>query len=320
MPSSRKSVKTGAPRQLILAAPRGLCAGVKRAIETAEAALRKFGRPIYCLHEIVHNRQVVEQLAAQGVVFVRRLAEVPAGAVLLFSAHGVPPADREAARRKNLRVIDATCPFVAKAHQAARAYAARGYTIFLIGKHGHDEVVGISGEAPGHVQVIENEEEARAAAAPDARRTAVLTQTTLSWSETQIIRNILRKRFPGIQSPAGGGICYATRHRQQAVQAVARHVQTVLVLGSPNSSNSRRLVEVARAEGVPAELVPDLSALEKHIRPGIKRLGLTAGASVPEQFINQAVAMLKKHGYAVTQEIGAGREKVCFPLPDEIRH
>ena len=320
MSSTSHHGKNDSTLQLLLAAPRGLCAGVKRAIETAEAALNKFGPPVYCLNEIVHNRQVVEQLAAQGTVFVRSLKDVPDGSVLLFSAHGVPPEARAAAQRKKLRVIDATCPFVAKAHEAARAYADRGFTIFLIGKHGHDEVVGIAGEAPNHVRVIETEEEARTADAPDASRTAVLTQTTLSWSETQVIREILRRRFPDIQIPAGKGICYATRNRQQAVQALARHAQAVFVLGSPNSSNSLRLVEVARAAGVPAELIPDLSTLEKHIRPSITRLGLTAGASVPEHFINQAVALLQKHGYTTTQEIGSARENIVFSLPDEIRY
>ncbi|MGI6087750.1 MAG: 4-hydroxy-3-methylbut-2-enyl diphosphate reductase [Kiritimatiellia bacterium] len=320
MSSTSHHGKNDSTLQLLLATPRGLCAGVKRAIETAEAALKKFGRPVYCLNEIVHNRQVVEQLTAQGAIFVHRLEEVPDGSVLLFSAHGAPPSARAAAQRKKLRVIDATCPFVAKAHEAARAYADRGFTIFLIGKHGHEEVVGIAGEAPDHVRVIETAEEARTTDAPDASRTAVLTQTTLSWAETQVIREILRRRFPNIQTPAGKGICYATRNRQQAVQELARHAQAVFVLGSPNSSNSRRLVEVARAAGVPAELIPDLPTLEKHIHPSIVRLGLTAGASVPEHFINQAIALLQKHGYTTAQEIGSARENIVFSLPDEIRY
>lgn len=308
------------PRQLLLAASRGLCAGVKRAIESAEAALRKFGRPIYCLNEIVHNRQVVEQLARQGVVFVRSLADVPAGSVLLFSAHGVPPAARADARRKGLRVIDATCPFVNKAHQEVRDYAERGYTIFLIGKHGHDEVLGIAGEAPGHVKVIETVQEARAAAAQDSQRVAALTQTTLSWCEMQAIGKILRERFPAMQGPPSRGICYATRHRQQAAQALARQTQAVLVLGSPNSSNSQRLVEVVQAEGVPATLIPDMQYLANHIPPNVTRLGLTAGASAPEYLIAEAVALLQKHGFKLVDETGAERENIHFPLPDEIKH
>lgn len=305
-------------KRLILAEPKGLCAGVKRAIYSVEKALEMYGPPIYCLNEIVHNRQVVEKFSSEGVVFVDNLAAVPQGSLLLFSAHGVPPSAREEAKLKNLRVIDATCPFVDKAHQQARSYAAKGYSLILIGKHGHDEVVGIMGEAPESVQVVETLADAREVQVVFPGKVAVLTQTTLSREETEAIRAVLRKRFAKLKFPASSGICYATRNRQEAVKRIAREVQTVLVLGSENSSNSQRLVEIARAEGVKAELVPDLSQLLSLIPPGTNKLGLSAGASVPEYLIDQAIALLSKQGYLPEESDSLIRENVRFALPAEL--
>ncbi|MCA1809738.1 MAG: 4-hydroxy-3-methylbut-2-enyl diphosphate reductase [Kiritimatiellia bacterium] len=306
-------------KRLILAAPRGFCAGVKRAVEMAAAAVRRYGAPVYCLNEIVHNRQVVASLEGLGVVFVRQPREAPEGAVLLFSAHGVPPEVRRQCRERCLRVIDATCPFVDKVHREVRDYAARGYTILLIGKRGHDEILGVAGEAPEQVTLITDVTDARAVTVPDPRRVALVTQTTLSGSETDDLQSLLRQRFPDLAMPRRGDICYATLNRQRAVRALAQQAPLVLVLGSSNSSNSLRLVEVAQTAGAAACLVERIEQLSKIVRGAPDILGLTAGASVPDPFITEVVARLAALGYCRVEEICVAAEDMLFELPPDLR-
>lgn len=306
-------------KKIILTCPRGFCAGVRRAVDIVEAALDRLPRPIYCLREIVHNRQVVAQLRDKGVIFVDDLKDVPCAATLLFSAHGVTPEVRATADRMGFNVIDATCPFVAKVHTEVRRYAAQGYTVLLIGFRKHDEVIGVVGEAPQHVVVVENEAEAEVVGVADSSRVAVITQTTLSADETDKVMRVLRTRFPSLVRPTQSDICYATTNRQNAVMELAGRVKTILVLGSKNSSNSNRLVEVARAKGAAVHLIDSLPDLDAVAMDEIREIGLTAGASTPDSFVNDVVNILKQHGFTEIDEHVFAEEDVHFPLPPQLR-
>jgi 4-hydroxy-3-methylbut-2-enyl diphosphate reductase len=305
----------GPLRTLVIISPHGFCAGVDRAVEIAETVLRTYPTPVYCLKQIVHNRQVIEGLTAKGMRFVNAITEVPRGATVLFSAHGVAPAVREQAARLGLKVVDATCPFVTKVHTEVKRYAGQSYTILLIGDHRHDEIIGVAGEAPDHVTVIGNEEEARAVTVPDPGRVAVLTQTTLSLDEVTRVLEILRKRFPDLRTPPNDDICYATRNRQQAVRLFAARADAFIVLGAENSSNSNRLVEVATTAGCKAYLVSDLEQLPRLPLDRIRTLGLTAGASTPEYFVCEAIERLKTLGFGAVEELSVIKEDIRFTLP-----
>lgn len=306
-------------KKLVLITPHGFCAGVERAVGLAEGLLRTRPHPIYCLKQIVHNRQIIEDLAAKGMIFVQDIREVPDGGTVLFSAHGIPPATREAARAKHLSVMDATCPFVDKVHNEVKRYAARGYTVLLIGHHTHDEIIGVAGEAPEHVRVIASEAEAQAVDVPDPAKVAVLTQTTLSLDEVAGVMAILRARFPVLRTPAESDICYATRNRQQAVRSFARQADAIIVLGAENSSNSNRLVEVARAEGCFAALASTLEMLDAIPLENVWTLGITAGASTPEYFVQEAIGRLKPRGFSAVSEQEIIVENIHFPLPKEFK-
>jgi len=306
-------------RKIVLVSPHGFCAGVKRAVEMADALLRLYPKPVYCLKEIVHNRQVIDGLASRGIVFVTDVAQVPVGATVLFSAHGVPPTVRAVAASRHLRVIDGTCPFVGKVHREVRRFADRGYSVLLIGHRHHDEIIGVAGEAPDRVTVVETEAQAREVQVPDPAKVAVMTQTTLSAEETEHTLAILRRRFPALQTPSESDICYATRNRQQAVRLFARRADAFIVLGSRNSSNSNRLVEVARAEGCRAHLVSSTADLAGVALDGVDTLGLTAGASTPEHFVHEIIAALKARGFTHFEETAAVKENVHFALPCELR-
>lgn len=296
---------SGKMKKIVIAEPHGFCAGVTRAIALAEKALLERAdpsRPLYCLHELVHNRNVVDRLSSRGVVFVKDLSEVPDGETVLFSAHGVSPAIREAAVARGLAVLDATCVFVSKVHEAVREYAGAGCSVLLIGNRGHDEVLGVSGEAPEAVTVISTLDDAETVSVPDPSKVAVVTQTTLAVSQVEEVMAVLRRRFPLLVTPPRSGICYATTDRQQAVRHVARETGFVLVLGSCNSANSNRLVDVARSEGAQAELVPDAEAVAGLARSGrfesVESIGLTAGASTPEDIVASTVEFLRTQGFA----------------------
>src|SRR6201993_3112042 len=274
-------------KSLIRVRPRGFCAGVVRAVDIVELALQAYGPPVYVHHEIVHNRYVVEELRKNGAIFVEAVEEVPLGAVLVFSAHGVPPTTREEARLRELRVIDATCPLVTKVHLEALKFARENRTIILIGHRDHQEIVGTSGEAPEQTVVVDSVEAVDALEVKDPNRLSFLTQTTLSLYDTQEIVARLRERFPTISGPASDDICYATQNRQEAVEQLAQEVDLILVVGSPNSSNSNRLVEVAKRSGVAAQLIDAAKDIDPKWLEGIKRVGLTAGASAPEILVEQ---------------------------------
>jgi len=308
--------KTGMKRKkIILANPHGFCAGVERAVAIAESVLKTRGRPVYCLREIVHNRQVIDDLSHRGMIFVAAVEAIPPGATTLFSAHGVSPAVRAVARARRLRVIDATCPFVAKVHVEVRRYAAKGFTILFIGHRQHDEVIGVAGEAPGQVRVIESVEDAEQVAVADPPRVAVVTQTTLSEEKTDQMMAVLRRRFQTLALPRQSDICYATRNRQLAARALAMQADFVMVLGSEASSNSNRLVEVVQAEGCRACLVGTLEELDAAILGDARILGLTAGASTPESLVLDAIARLKRRGFARVEKLEGIHEAVNFPLP-----
>lgn len=305
-------------REIILARPRGFCAGVERAIAIVELALEKFGPPLYVKHAIVHNRNVVQRLEGMGAAFVEELAEVPEGARLIFSAHGVSPAVREEAETRRLDVIDATCPLVTKVHIEARRFAAQNRTIFLIGHAGHVEVIGTRGEAPGHVTVVGTVEEARRVEPRDPKLVAFLTQTTLSLDDTRAIVEVLRTRFPALTAPGKDDICYATQNRQTAVQALVERAEVVLVVGSANSSNSNRLVEVAKARGASAHLVESYREIDPQWLEGVERVGVTAGASAPESVVSELVEWLAGNSQAEISEIEVVEEDVSFPLPAQL--
>jgi 4-hydroxy-3-methylbut-2-en-1-yl diphosphate reductase len=306
------------PREVLLAAPRSFCAGVARAIDTVQHALQRYGAPVYVRRQIVHNAHVVGELAARGAVFVEELDQVPAGGVLVFAAHGVAPAVRRDATARELTVIDATCPLVTKVHNEIRRYARRGDTVFLIGHADHEEVQGSLGEAPEDVIVVPDAETAARVQPRDPSRVAYTMQTTLAVDEAEEIAGILRGRFPALSAPRTDDICYATTNRQDAVRAIAGQVDLMLVIGSSNSSNSLRLVEVAQREGVPAYLVEDASEIDLRWLAGTTRLGITAGASAPPHLVDQIVHCLGGLGPVSTTESRLTEEDVTFALPREV--
>jgi 4-hydroxy-3-methylbut-2-enyl diphosphate reductase len=307
------------PREIVLASPRASCAGVVRAVEIVERALADRGAPVYVRKQIVHNARVVADLERHGAIFVDQIDEVPAGATVVFSAHGVSPAVRAAAAERDLDVIDATCPLVSKVHAEARRFDQAEFDIVLIGHEGHEEVEGTYGEAPDRTHVIASVDEVERLQVSDPDRVAYLTQTTLAIDETAGIVDALRGRFPALVGPASSDICYATQNRQDAVRALAADCDVVLVVGSGNSSNSRRLVEVAERAGCPAALVEDGSDIRPEFLIGCRRVGLTAGASAPESLVHGAVSALDGLGPVTVSERTVAREEVHFKLPPEVR-
>ncbi len=305
--------------KIILANPRGFCAGVNMAIECLERALEFFGPPLYVYHEIVHNKYVVERFLRRGTVFVESLDDVPEGAPLLYSAHGVSPQIREQARRRKLVAIDATCPLVTKVHLEAVKYAKEGYTIVLIGHEGHDEVVGTMGEAPERMVLVETAEDVRNLTVADPDKVAYLTQTTLSVDDANIVIAALRARFPKIANPPKDDICYATQNRQEAVRELAPQADLVLVLGSQNSSNSKRLAEIADSLGPHAHLIDGVDEIEPSWLVGAQTVLITAGASAPEDVVQECLDFLQKHYGATIEESFVRDEDVHFPLPKSLR-
>jgi 4-hydroxy-3-methylbut-2-en-1-yl diphosphate reductase len=306
-------------RRLLLASPRGYCAGVERAVETVERALELQGSPVYVRKQIVHNAHVVRDLERRGAVFVESEEDAPEGAVLVLSAHGVSPAVHEGAARRRLRTIDATCPLVSKVHAEARRYAAEGYTILLVGHDGHEEVEGTLGEAPEATILVQTAEDADRVQVSDPDRVAYVTQTTLSVDETAEIVATLRRRFPEIEGPQAGDICYATTNRQRAVKELASEIDLLLVIGSPNSSNSKRLVETGRAAGVEAYLIEDETAIDERWLERAETVGLTSGASAPEHLVARVCDWFRARGVEEIVSAGAVVENVFFRLPLEIR-
>jgi 4-hydroxy-3-methylbut-2-enyl diphosphate reductase len=308
-----------APERLLLAAPRGYCAGVDRAVQAVERALELYGPPVYVRKEIVHNKHVVEQLAARGAVFVDQETEVPKGETVVFSAHGVAPSVHANASQRSLRTIDATCPLVTKVHVEARKFAADGYTIVLIGHGGHEEVEGTMGEAPEHIVLVESEADVDTLEVADPERVAFISQTTLSVDETTAVIARLRERFPAIVGPRTDDICYATTNRQMAVRQMARECDLVLVIGSQNSSNSNRLVEVARAFGADSYLIDNEHEVREEWLEGKRTVGITSGASAPEELVQRLVAFFRERGTEDVSEFQVVQEDVRFMLPKEIR-
>jgi 4-hydroxy-3-methylbut-2-enyl diphosphate reductase len=305
-------------KRLLLAKPRGFCAGVDRAIDVVHIALERFQGPIYVRREIVHNKHVIRTLAAKGAVFVDEIDQVPAGAVAIFSAHGVSPAVRAQAEAKHLRVIDATCPLVTKVHAETVRFAREGRSIILVGHAGHDEIVGTMGEAPEYTQLVGSVEEAEKVQVPDPERVAVTTQTTLGVDDTREIIDVLRRRFPKLVSPSSDDICYATQNRQWAVKLLAKEAEVILVLGSENSSNSRRLREVAEMSGARAYLIEDATKIDPAWLEEVQCVGITAGASAPEHLVQDVVAYFKSLGVEEVEEIEPVEERVTFNLPPEL--
>ncbi len=305
-------------KTLLRVRPRGFCAGVVRAVDIVELALEAYGPPVFVHHEIVHNRHVVVQLRRRGAIFVETVEEVPEGSVLVFSAHGVPPRVRQETRLRNLRVIDATCPLVTKVHLEAQRFAREGRTIILIGHRDHQEIVGTSGEAPEQTLIVGSVEEVDRLEVPDPSKLAYLSQTTLSLYDTQEIVDRLKARFPQIVGPASSDICYATQNRQEAVEQVAQEVELILVVGSANSSNSNRLVEVAQRKGVAARLIEDENDLRPDWFEGLTSVGLTAGASAPEVLVQQVSDRLFQLGFTDQRDLDLIREDVRFVLPAEL--
>jgi 4-hydroxy-3-methylbut-2-enyl diphosphate reductase len=307
-------------RRVLLAKPRGYCAGVDRAVQTVEKALERFGAPVYVRKQIVHNTHVVRDLEQRGAIFVEETESVPEGAVVVFSAHGVSPGVREEARERNLRTIDATCPLVTKVHNEARRFAAQDYDILLIGHEGHEEVVGTTGEAPAHIHLVDGPEGSKDVEVRDPAKVAWLSQTTLSVDETTETVAALRQRFPLLLDPPSDDICYATQNRQAAVKQIASASDVVIVVGSPNSSNSVRLVEVARDAGARAAyLVDDASGLEHSWLDGVTTVGVTSGASVPDDLVDGVLEKLADSGFTDVEEIEVVPERMVFALPHELR-
>ena len=307
-------------RRVLLARPRGYCAGVDRAVQAVEMALERFGAPVYVRKQIVHNTHVVSELEKRGAVFVEETREVPEGSVVVFSAHGIAPDVRDAARERGLKAIDATCPLVTKVHNEARRFAANGYDILLIGHEGHEEVVGTTGEAPARVRLVDGGEGAAKVEVRDPAKVVWLSQTTLSVDETVQTVAALRERFPAMIDPPSDDICYATQNRQAAVKAIAPDSDVVIVVGSRNSSNSVRLVEVAKDGGARAAyLVDNASELDEGWLDGAATVGVTSGASVPEILVNGVLAKLAALGFADVQEVEAVTERMSFQLPRELR-
>ncbi|MGO9976325.1 MAG: 4-hydroxy-3-methylbut-2-enyl diphosphate reductase [Solirubrobacteraceae bacterium] len=307
------------PEKLLLATPRGYCAGVDRAVQTVERALELHGEPVYVRKEIVHNKHVVEQLRERGAVFVDSETQVPAGATVVFSAHGVAPSVHANAQERTLNTIDATCPLVTKVHVEAKRFAAEGYAVVLIGHAGHEEVEGTMGEAPEHIVLIEDEEDVAALEVADPSRVAYISQTTLSVDETLSIIEALRRRFPAIVGPRTDDICYATTNRQAAVKQLARECDLVLVIGSRNSSNSNRLVEVAREHGAESHLIDNESEVREEWLQGKTVVGITSGASAPEELVRRLIAFFRDRGTTDVRELEVVKEDVRFMLPKVIR-
>jgi 4-hydroxy-3-methylbut-2-enyl diphosphate reductase len=310
---------TVAPEKVLLAAPRGYCAGVDRAVQTVERALELHGAPVYVRKEIVHNKHVVEQLRERGAIFVDQETEVPEGATVVFSAHGVAPSVHANAAARQLQTIDATCPLVTKVHVEAKKFAAEGYTIVLIGHSGHEEVEGTMGEAPESIVLVETEEDVDRLEVDDPERIAYISQTTLSVDETRAIINRLRERFPAIVGPRTDDICYATTNRQAAVKQLARQCDLVLVIGSRNSSNSNRLVEVARECGAESHLIDHEGEVRPEWLEGMRVVGITSGASAPEDLVQRLVAHFRELGTEDISELEVVQEDVRFMLPKTIR-
>jgi 4-hydroxy-3-methylbut-2-en-1-yl diphosphate reductase len=307
------------PETLLLAAPRGYCAGVDRAVQTVERALELYGAPVYVRKEIVHNKHVVEQLRDRGAVFVDSETDVPEGATVVFSAHGVAPSVHSNALEQHLQTIDATCPLVTKVHVEAKKFAAEGYTIVLVGHAGHEEVEGTMGEAPEHIVLIENEADVDELEVLDPEKVAYISQTTLSVDETKAIINRLRERFPAIVGPRTDDICYATTNRQAAVKQLARECDLVLVIGSRNSSNSNRLVEVAREHGSDSHLIDNELQVREEWLTDKRVVGITSGASAPEELVQRLVEFFKQRGTSDVRELEVVQEDVRFMLPKAIR-
>jgi 4-hydroxy-3-methylbut-2-enyl diphosphate reductase len=309
-----------AVQQLLLAAPRGYCAGVDRAVQTVERALELYGAPVYVRKEIVHNKHVVEQLRERGAIFVDEIDEsVPEGATTVFSAHGVSPAVHAQAAARSLATIDATCPLVTKVHREAIKFAAEGYTIVLIGHSGHEEVEGTMGEAPEHIVLVETEADVDALEVPDPEKVAYISQTTLSVDETRTLINRLREKFPAITGPRTDDICYATTNRQAAVKQMAERCDLVLVIGSQNSSNSQRLVEVARDYGAESHLIDNEAQVREEWLEGKRVVGISSGASAPEELVQRLVALFRDRGVQDVSEFEVVKEDVRFMLPKQIR-
>jgi 4-hydroxy-3-methylbut-2-en-1-yl diphosphate reductase len=309
-----------APEKLLLAAPRGYCAGVDRAVQTVEHALDLYGAPVYVRKEIVHNKHVVEQLRERGAIFVDELDDsIPEGAVTVFSAHGVAPSVHEDAERRQLSTIDATCPLVTKVHREAVKFAAEGYTIVLIGHSGHEEVEGTMGEVPDSIVLVESEEDVDNLVVDDPQRLAYISQTTLSVDETRTIINRLRERFPSIVGPRTDDICYATTNRQAAVKQMADACDLVLVIGSRNSSNSNRLVEVAREHGAASHLIDHEGQVQDEWLDGARVVGISSGASAPEELVQHLIEFFRARGTKHVEEFQVIREDVRFMLPKKIR-
>jgi 4-hydroxy-3-methylbut-2-enyl diphosphate reductase len=309
----------GIPDTILLATPRGYCAGVDRAVQTVERALELYGAPVYVRKEIVHNKHVVEQLRARGAVFVDSETDVPEGATVVFSAHGVSPSVHAHAIERQLQTIDATCPLVTKVHVEAKKFAADEYTIVLIGHAGHEEVEGTMGEAPGHIVLIENEADVDSLEVRDPGKVAYISQTTLSVDETRAIIARLRERFPAITGPRTDDICYATTNRQAAVKQLARQCELVLVIGSGNSSNSNRLVEVAREHGADSYLIDNEAQVREEWLAGKRVVGITSGASAPEELVQRLVEFFRARGTDEVHELEVVHEDVRFMLPKAIR-
>ena len=320
MPGTTDSSPGPTGKRILLAEPRGYCAGVDRAVETVELALAKHGAPVYVRHEIVHNRHVVDTLAKAGAVFVDETDEVPEGSIVVFSAHGVAPTVHETAAARNLQVIDATCPLVTKVHNEAKRFAREDYDILLIGHEGHEEVIGTAGEAPDHVQLVDGPDAVDNITVRDESKVIWLSQTTLSVDETMETVQRLRERFPTLQDPPSDDICYATQNRQGAVKALAPECDLVVVVGSRNSSNSVRLVEVALGAGAKAaHLVDFADDLDPAWLDGVSTVGVTSGASVPEILVRGVLERLAGFGYSTVQTVTTANETTVFALPREIR-
>jgi 4-hydroxy-3-methylbut-2-en-1-yl diphosphate reductase len=300
--------------KIILAEPRGFCAGVDRAVEAVRTALHAYGRPLYVRHQIVHNRFVLEALEQEGAIFVETLDEVPEGQRVIFSAHGVAPSEWDRAKHRGLRVIDATCPLVTKVHLEVERYATEGRTVVLVGHAGHEEVKGTLGVAPGKVVLVGSVEEAEKVQLPDPERVAAVTQTTLSIDDTRDILEVLKRRFPRMATPKTDDICYATQNRQNAVKELVQLSEAILVVGSKQSSNANRLVEVARTRGARAFLIDSMADVEPEMLAGVKSLGLTASASSPEWLVEEIIGAFKDRG-AEVELLSVAKERVHFPLP-----
>jgi 4-hydroxy-3-methylbut-2-enyl diphosphate reductase len=324
MVTARGSVTgpTAEPRtkRVLLAAPRGYCAGVDRAVMTVERALEQYGAPVYVRKEIVHNKHVVQTLERRGAIFVEENAEVPEGSIVIFSAHGVAPDVHDQAAARRLKTIDATCPLVTKVHKEAVRFADEGYDILLIGHEGHEEVIGTTGEAPEHIKLVDGPDSVGDVKVRDEAKVAWLSQTTLSVDETQQTVARLRERFPLLIDPPSDDICYATQNRQVAVKRIASDCDLIIVVGSANSSNSVRLVEVARENGVQAAyLVDGAHEIDPAWFEGVATVGLTSGASVPEELVTGVLELLAGHGYGEVEEVRSAQEKLLFALPHELR-